>query len=122
MKVADSVSLQVKTKYAISNPRLMERAIGIIERDEIHSLPSGNYQIKSQTCAGVIYLVNPRYETCNCKAGKHEIVCVHMVAFLLYRAQRFENAKQDAVKANAPRVALIERQPRTEWIEELDLQ
>ena len=123
MKVAPAVSLQVQKEYAIENPLTMYRASGIVQMESgIRPLPSGNFQVVSLSRTGLSHLYNPRYEECNCEAGKQGMLCVHAIAFLIRRAQMFDNAKQDAVKANAPRVALIERRLRTEWVEELDLQ
>jgi hypothetical protein len=122
MKVVATVSLEVQKEYSIENALTMARACGIVERDEIRPLPSGNFAIKSQSRDSIEHLFNPRYETCNCEAGKNETLCVHAIAYLIRRAQLFFVAKEDAITQREKRVALIEKsRPRQEWVEELDL-
>lgn len=118
MQVAKIVSEQVTNKYHLT-PKAVMRAIGIVGRNEIRALPSGSYAVKSQTRLDVEHHVNPKYEECNCEAGKQGVVCVHLIAFLLLRAQ-WEYARQEAVKTLEARVALISRPARTEWREELE--
>lgn len=115
------IALSVQRKYHLDAAQ-MYRASGIIERNEIFSCPSGSFIIKSQSRLGLSHHVNPQYEECTCEASRYGVVCIHLAAWLLWRAWKFQQAKDEAITAREKRVALVEKfRPRTEWVEELDL-
>lgn len=118
MKVTSTVSLTTQKKYIVDNPLTMVRACGIVELNGVRPLPSGNFSVHLTSRPNLFHLINPRHESCNCEAGQKETMCVHLIAWLLWRAQCFEDARDTVIATREARVALIEKRPRTEWVEE----
>lgn len=139
---------RVQKRYLL-DPKRVSRALGILERDEIELLPSGNYSVRSHSKgAPVTYSINPQYESCNCIDAKDWYdngvlvrrgnVCKHLCALLLLREmqrdEQFARARETALLTQVPQVAIIVRDPiadrehlyksaqpaRTEWTEELE--
>lgn len=124
-------SLQLQKRYNL-DARRMYRAANIVDQEQIRHLPSGVYEVVSQSRARLTHKVNPRYESCSCEDCTRGNLCIHLIAWLLVREQRtrvtdtyakwLDPLPQVDPIAQREAQAKIERatRPRTEWQEELD--
>lgn len=130
-------TLQLQKEHALEANR-MYRAAEILKRGDIRKLPSGNYQVYSQSDAGKTYMVNPRYEECNCPDCVNGNVCKHYIAYLMLISgcesdgtdaltnRPTRKTYDDYLKPRVDVIAQREQMARankpkcTEWVEELD--
>lgn len=122
-RVIQDAAHDIQAKYGIDEIR-MERILRLwLVDDAIVALPSGNYQVRSESDPLTTYLVNPAYESCTCPdSEKRQLVCKHLGVWLLARELNRLPVVRDVIgeretKQRAERAKV----KKVEYYEELDL-
>lgn len=124
--IPQEVLWNIQLKHNIRNPELLQRALKILEQDNLRPAPSGNWVVKSNTKERTEYIIDLTEGKCGCRAGQNSILCSHLLSVYL-RIAAFEYAKQVAVETGVPQVDIIARreqevrdsrpQKKIEWVE-----
>lgn len=105
-------ALTIQRRYGIDAGR-MYRAAEIVNKGHIRRLPSGVFEVISQSRAGKTHKVNPHYESCSCEDCTAGNLCIHLAAWKLLT---MPEPCRDVIAEREQQVKA--KRVKTEWHEE----